>query len=147
MKEEQMKPLEKRLKTLSGHGIVLVNSQFIQSVNGIRNCIEHRSGIVGTRDTKGTKLMKAEWQRMKIFYTKDGNEIELQPGKEHIISDSTIMQGVEIVRRSFVLGSKLDISLRDFSDIGFTCWLFSLELAQRIESVIKSASGVPHTQE
>jgi len=147
LKEEQIKPLEQRLKWLNEHGVVLVNSRFIQSVNEIRNCIEHRSGIVGTRDTKGTNLMNVEWQRMRIFYTKDGNEIELQPGKEYIISDSTIMQGVETVRRSFVLGSKLDISLRDFSDIGFTCWLFALELAQKIESVIKSGSGFPPARE
>ena len=51
-----------------------------KSLQAARNCLEHRAGIVGKPETKGKDEFEISVPRMKLFYMRDGEEIEVEAG-------------------------------------------------------------------
>jgi hypothetical protein len=85
--EEFLAPFRRQAATLHfGPLLDLVNSKFkppldfvnaYHSLQRARNCMEHRNGIVGNIDAPGGGVMILSFPRVKHFYVRRGEEIEL----------------------------------------------------------------------
>jgi hypothetical protein len=49
-----------------------------RSLQSARNCLEHRAGIVGLPETRGTEHFEFSVPRMKVFYLLIGSEVEFE---------------------------------------------------------------------
>lgn len=104
-----------------------------KSLQAARNCLEHRAGIVGEIDTKGGPEFKLSVPRVKIFYMRGGEQIELaagervEPGDDRAEVD--ILMRIEIRKRAVLLGHRLTFTPAEFNEIAFACNHFGQVLA------------------
>lgn len=112
-----------------------------RSIQNARNCLEHRGGIVGARDLDGeTDTLTLSFPRMKMFYERDGEEVELEAG--HVIdAQESELGGVQILGRmvtrskSYALGDRVEITSRDFNEIAMACHVFAGDLAGKLPTL------------
>jgi predicted KAP-like P-loop ATPase len=112
------------------------------SLQRARNCLEHRNGIVSDVDAPARGVMLLSFPRVKNFYIRKGQEIELEVG--HIVDaedDSEQVQiftRIELRERRFSKGDRLSISITDFNEIAFACNYFVSELAAKVGAAGKA---------
>src|SRR5947209_6054074 len=70
---ELMVEINARLATLLAFG-----AEFL-SIQKVRNCLEHRGGVVGVQDADADGILRLSFPRFKIFYNRKGEEIEDKP--------------------------------------------------------------------
>jgi hypothetical protein len=107
-----------------------------KSLQAARNCLEHRAGIVGKPETKGKDEFEISVPRMKIFYMRGDDEIEVaagqvvQPseGKDH----AQILMKIEEKKRSLKLGERLAFTLSEFNEIAFACHHLGQQLVGKL---------------
>jgi len=139
---------EKAAKMKFGQLLESVNSRFneplafadaFESLQQARNCFEHRNGIVGAVDAPSGGVLALRFPRAKIFYIKNGSEIELQGG--HTVDDGSKSAEVQIYfkldvrERRFGLGHRIVLSAADFNEIAFACNFFGTTLHSKILGV------------
>ncbi len=101
-----------------------------------RNCLEHRAGIISRIETHEGDRFVLRVPRMKTFYVRNGEEIELEPG--HIVepenneASATILMKIEVRERSFGLGDRLTFTPTEFNEIAFACYFLGQQLASRL---------------
>ncbi len=101
-----------------------------------RNCLEHRAGIVSHIETLAKESFRLQIPRIKMFYLRDGKEVELEPG--HIVNPGDDRPEVEAYAkfetsiRSFAVGERLSFTLSKFSDIVFACHFLGQQLATKL---------------
>jgi hypothetical protein len=102
------------------------------SVQDVRNCLEHRDGIVQERDVDpATRMLHLRLPRLRWFYEDEGRQIELGRGSQ-VEKDTEVMAGVVVEEREFKLGERVTFKAAEFHDIGFGCWLIANDLMQRL---------------
>jgi hypothetical protein len=103
------------------------------SLQKVRNCLEHRNGVVGTEDVdRRDSSLKLSFPRLRFSAKAEGKEeVEVNVGS-YIEKDSVIKAGFVSEVRSFKLGEKVLITLKDFCDIGWGCWAFADELGKKL---------------
>jgi hypothetical protein len=107
-----------------------------KSLQTARNCLEHRDGIVSEVETYGKPMFAMQVPRMKLFYLRDGNEIEveagqiIEPGDDR--AEVEILMKIETRERSFVRGDRLSFASADFNEIAFACHFLGQQLASRL---------------
>jgi hypothetical protein len=117
-----------------------------RSFQKVRNCLEHRAGVVGAIDVDETQHLTLMLPRLKMFYLKEGNEIELEVGA--IIDRYEHPEMVEILikretrTKSYALGDKVRFNASEFHEIAFACHMFAGDLASKLPSR-PSPSEVP----
>lgn len=110
----------------------LAFAEAFESLQQARNCFEHRNGIVGPVDAPAGGVLVLRFPRAKMFYLKNGNEVELQSGQ--VVNDGSENAGVQICfkldirERRFGLGGRITLSAADFNEIAFACNLFGTNL-------------------
>jgi hypothetical protein len=118
-----------------------------KSLQAARNCLEHRAGIVSNSDTKGAAEFTLNIPRMKIFYLRGNEEIELVAGERVDAGDNQpeveILMRVEIRKRSIPLGGRLTFTPAEFSEIAFACNFLGQQLATRLPKPRLSVGGAP----
>jgi hypothetical protein len=108
------------------------------SLQTARNCLEHRNGIVTNIETHDKNTFDFSVPRMKLFYLRNGEEIELRTGdivkpdedKDH----AEIMMKLERRQLSVALGDRLRFTLSDFNEVAFACHYLGNQLAQKLPS-------------
>lgn len=101
-----------------------------------RNCLEHRNGVITKIETHGGDTFNFSIPRMKVFYLRNEEEIELKKGervepdkgKEH----ADILMKIEQRALSVALGDRLAFKLSDFNEIAFACHHMGVQLAQKL---------------
>jgi hypothetical protein len=102
------------------------------SLQAVRNCLEHRDGIVQERDVDpATRMLHLRLPRLRWFYEDEGRQIELGRGSQ-VEKDTEVMAGVVVEEREFKLGERVTFKAAEFHDIGFGCWLIANDLMQRL---------------
>jgi hypothetical protein len=110
------------------------------SLQKARNCLEHRDGIVGKEDINAGDCLELRFPRVKNFFVRKGEEIELLPGT--VVNDGTDGKEVQIFTKLearvllFTKGQHLKISFSDFSEIAFACNHFGTALAHGLRELI-----------
>jgi len=113
-----------------------------QSLQNARNCLEHRGGVVGKKDVDGASpVMELSIPRMKVFYHRRGEEVEVQPGTRVNAEDGSetveLMMRLDVRRHHYNLGDRLSFDLSDFNEIAFACYYFGSQLASRLPALPK----------
>ena len=105
------------------------------SLQKVRNCLEHRNGIVSEKDLdKGSKILKLSLPQLKIYGEKDGITTELGKGS-FVEKDTAIIFKNEIHEREFKLNERITFKPEEFHDIGFGCWAFASDLGSKLPQV------------
>jgi hypothetical protein len=147
--EEFLAPLRRKAAMLRfGDLLDQVNSKVDPPLNFVaayhslqraRNCMEHRNGIVGDVDAPGGGVMVLRFPRVKNFYLRKGEEIELEAG--HIVDAADgkeqvqVFTKIDLRERRFSRYDRLSISINDFNEIAFACNYFASELAAKTAAV------------
>ncbi len=110
----------------------------ILSINKGRTCLVHRGGLVTEKDINNLseKALKLRWVKLKLFYEKDGREIELQ-GKTVIEGGTSIKMRREDNEISFKLGEHISLNYRQFNEFIVTCHHFGTDLVDALPKEIK----------
>lgn len=144
--KELFEPFKRRAAKLSfGELLEQVNSRLPQPLNFVeayqslqnaRNCIEHRSGIVGNVDAPAGGVMILKFPRVKSFYIRNGQEVELEVG--HVVhaedgeDEVQIFTRIEFRQRRFSKGQRLLLTGADFNEVAFACNYFVTDLAAKV---------------
>jgi hypothetical protein len=117
-----------------------------QSLQRARNCLEHRNGIVGDIDAPAGGLMILSFPRLKTFYMREGEEIELEPGHTVDAQDGKdevqILVKIELKQLRFSKGQRLKIEAKDFNEMAFACNYFAERLAKQVSAVKPTAAEI-----
>jgi hypothetical protein len=146
-------PLKKKAATLSfGDLLARVNTKLREPLNFLeayeslqkaRNCFEHRGGVVGEVDAPAGGVMILKFPRVKLFYLRKGEEIEIEVG--HVVDAQEGKEQVEIAmridvrERRFSKYHRLALSISDFNEIAFACNYFATDLASKISAIGKKS--------
>lgn len=119
-------------------------SDSYKSLQVARNCLEHRAGIVGNVETKGAAEFILSVPRLKIFYLRGSEEVELAAGERVDAGDDRpeveILMRIETRKRSIPSGSRLTFSLQEFNEIAFACNHLGQQLASNLPKPKLSAA-------
>jgi hypothetical protein len=102
------------------------------SLQNVRNCLEHRDGIVRERDVDPhTQVLRLALPRIKMFYDDAGREIELNKGSM-VEKDIDLLMKAVVAEREFKLGDRVTFNADEFHDIGFGFWAITNDLMNRL---------------
>lgn len=105
------------------------------SLQNVRNCLEHDNGRVTARRAQDG-MLKLVFPRMKLFYEKDGQEIEVEIGST--VGGDDDGKGVMLKMRAVLearewkVGEQVTFKTAEFNDIGWGCWAFASELGAKL---------------
>jgi hypothetical protein len=102
------------------------------SLQKVRNCLEHRNGVVSEIDVdEDTKTLRLALPCIKIFVMQEGAEEELKIG--HYVEANTMIGLKNVIEeREFKLGERVTFKPEEFHDIGFGCWAFTNDLSSKL---------------
>jgi len=112
------------------------NDEFA-SFQKVRNCMEHRGGIVGEHDIDESGRLTLRLPRLKLFYNNPaGEEVELAAGAIIDTHEHTGMAEMLIRRdtrvKTYALGKKVHFSAVEFNEFAFACHLFAADVASKL---------------
>jgi|SRR5665213_2244576 len=120
-------------------------SDSYKSLQVARNCLEHRAGIVSDAESKGGPAFTFDVPRVKIFYLRGQDEIEVTAGERVDAGDGRpeveVLMKFEVRKRSVPVGERLKFSLIEFNEIAFACNFLGQQLASRLPKPKLSVSG------
>jgi hypothetical protein len=143
---EFIEPFEKRANDLAFPDLLAqVNAQLetrlhfaesYQSLQTVRNCLEHRAGIVGVKDTKGRDELIVSVPSVKIFYVRAGQEIEVNAGDvirpDEGQDHAEILMRIEEKQRAVKIGERLTFTLSELNEVAFACHFLGQQLVSRL---------------
>lgn len=100
------------------------------SLNKVRNCLEHRNGIVGDIDIAEDGLLTLRIPRLKFFYEKDDKEIEVE--KDVPIENAAIKLRLESREKKYERGDLITFSTQEFKEISMACLFFGNDLIPKL---------------
>lgn len=114
-----------------------------RTLQKVRNCLEHRGGIVGPNDVDvGADALTLSFPRLKMFYLRGEDEIEIVPGEaidthepETPFADD---EGVQIYlkrvtrTRTYARGQPVQITAAEFYEIAMACHMFAADVATKL---------------
>lgn len=107
-----------------------------KSLQIARNCLEHRNGVVSKIETHNGEMFELSIPRIKIFYMREGAEVEIAKG--HRVDPGDDRKNVEIFSkldarcRSIPLGERITFTLTEFNEIAFACHFLGQQLATKL---------------
>jgi hypothetical protein len=136
-KRFDLKSLKKKLDWLKNkYGLLLPElSESILSLNRARNCMTHRSGVVGqddiSEDTENSLLV--EWRKFQIFaHSKNGKRVVDLPGR---VENEQLSLEVVKVQKVFKLGDQIEFSPSELVEIAQTFLFFAQQIQQSIRAL------------
>jgi hypothetical protein len=109
------------------------------SIQKVRNCLEHRGGVVGVQDADIDGILRLSFPRFKIFYNRKGEEIEVRPDERVNAEDGEpevqIMMRCVTASKTHRLGERITFSADQFSEIAVACNIFATDLAAKLPTL------------
>lgn len=106
------------------------------SLQKVRNCLEHRGGIVGSQDADANGVLTLSMPRIKLFYERLGTEVELEPGCTVDSGDGGAAVQIYSQRvtrtRDYRVGERIAFTADEFQEISFACALFIGDLVAKL---------------
>ena len=116
-------------------GPLIFSSEF-ESLQKVRNCLEHRGGMVGKRDVDDSGLLLLSLPRLRLFCMRGEQEIEIELGARVDSGDGREHVEVRLGRatrvRKYELGEMVRFSAVDFHEIAHSCYLFIDDLIRKL---------------
>jgi hypothetical protein len=110
--------------------------QFL-SMQKVRNCLEHRAGIVGARDVdEGGSALTLSFPRLRIFYRRGDEDIDVVPGQTVDTGDGKdevqIFMRLESRSRTYKIGERIVFNANDFNEVAMACHFFAGDLGRKL---------------
>jgi hypothetical protein len=125
----------------------LLFSEAYESLQKARNCFEHRSGIVGAVDAPAGGVLILQFPRAKVFYFRDGKEVELVAGHQVDAGDGKPEVQTHFKRdireRRFGIGHRIALTASDFNEIAFACNLLATTLLKHVSDATQAKTVQP----
>lgn len=106
------------------------------SLQKVRNCLEHRAGVVRRQDIDAAGTLTLTFPRMKVFYMRGSEEVEIQKHERVDACDgepAVQLLGRLVPRsRTYRLGERITFTASEFSEIAMACSYFGNELANKL---------------
>lgn len=109
-------------------------AQEFTSIQRVRNCLEHRDGMVRKQDLDDIgNMLTLSFPRLKLFYMREREEIELAEGER--VDDQRGEPSVQILGRlvtrtkTYCLGDRVMFTGSEFTEIAMACCFFGQQLA------------------
>jgi hypothetical protein len=128
------RPFPSKLDHISSHQINIDTNlkNQVLTINATRNCLVHRRGIVADADLNIDGGLQIEWTKMAlIFINKDG-EKEVVPPFNAEKGDKIAIRNKE-EKKIFPLGTQIQFTVQEFSDICWCVFLFGNSLKESIQ--------------
>jgi hypothetical protein len=114
-----------------------------RTLQKVRNCLEHRGGRVSDKDVDAaTGAMTLSFPRLKMFYYRGEEEIEVAPGEviDTHSPDNPFGKGKDVqilIRRAtryrtYAINEPVVITTSDFYEIAMACHLFAGDVAAKL---------------
>jgi len=103
----------------------------ILSVNAARNCLVHRNGVVSDRDVTENSELVVQWMRMALLLQNEDGDRELVIGQV-VEKDSVVAIRNTVSEKRFPLGVQIRISVKEFSEIAWSIFLFGERIVAQI---------------
>ncbi|WP_363350193.1 hypothetical protein [Methylocystis echinoides] len=104
-----------------------------RSIQDVRNCLEHRGGVVGARDIAKDGNLSLTFPRLRCFYKRGEEEIDLRPGVRIEGQGQVPIFGQRVsYRKSYRAGERVTFSADEFFEIAFACHLFADDLGRKL---------------
>ena len=100
------------------------------SLQKVRNCLEHRGGIVGDKDLDASGKLKLVLPRWAFFAKEDSGDVEIYPDYRAKKDTALVMKRVSR-EREYALGDRIAFTPQEFTEIAHSCWLLSQDLGQK----------------
>ena len=118
--------------------------EHVLSINKVRNCLEHRHGVVTKLDIndQANSALAVKWRRSKIFYEKDGREIEVTIGSI-VEGPATVMHKFEDATKVFKLSERIRLTVDEFNEVMFTCYLLGQDIVSKLPALPAAPAAPP----
>lgn len=108
------------------------------SLQKVRNCLEHRAGVVSERDIGPDGWLRLVLPAFAMFAEEDGHDVEIYPG--YFAKKDTPLKFKRISReRSYRAGERITFAPKEFGEIAHSCWLLSVDVGNRLPHPTRSA--------
>jgi hypothetical protein len=118
------------------------------SLQRARNCLEHRGGVISKIDTHGDESFSLIIPRIKIFYLRNGVEVELEAGHTVDAGDNQpevqVLSKFETRKRLIAVGERLIFTAAEFNEIAFACHFLGQQLSAKLPKP-KISEDAPQT--
>lgn len=110
------------------------------SMQRVRNCLEHRRGIIGVQDLdKGDSALTLRVPRPKIFYMRNGEQVEVRRDEPVDAQDGEpevdILCRLETRSVRYEMGQRIEFTATDFRQIAAACYVFAHDLANKLPTL------------
>ena len=134
-----------RLVELCGADILPELTDAVLSINVARNCLVHRCGVVGDRDTNTSdgSTLQVRWSRIDpVLRDVAGEELVVTHLPFEAAEGSALSMRWRSGATEFKRGERIDLSVREFADVCWTMWRFGQQLSANAARLMKT-SGIP----
>ncbi|NPU12052.1 hypothetical protein HL666_14870 [Bradyrhizobium sp. 83002] len=104
----------------------------ILSLVAVRNCLEHRHGIVSSKDADANGQLSLTLPRLQAFTIVDGNEVEVGPG--FVAGEGGAAISLRRVNREriYQINDKIELDATEFQEVAFACHLFAEDVVSKL---------------
>jgi len=114
------------------------------SLNAVRNCLEHRAGVVGGGDVNSDEHLVLTFPKFAMIANIGGNEVEVGPGDQLHHGDMFLGPRLIHVERKYARGQQIVIDAKMFDEIAFGCTFFLQDIGQKmLEAFAGPAEAAP----
>jgi len=106
----------------------------LTSFQKVRNCLEHRGGIVGPQDVdaSGTLVLSLPYLQAAIV-ERDGSRVPLRVGMS-LRNASEMQFQVAVRQQNFHLGETIVVEPKQIAEIAFAVWLFATDIVEKLST-------------
>lgn len=106
----------------------------LTSFQKVRNCLEHRGGIVGVQDIgdSGALVLSLPYLKAELVGL-DGSRLPLRTGMP-LNNASAMHFSVAVRQHTFKLGESLVVEPKQIGEIAFAIWLFASDIVEKLST-------------
>ena len=114
----------------------------LTSFQKLRNCLEHRGGIVGMQDIDETGAMVLRLPYLKVDVVGQSGAVRPFEIGMALQERSSMEVGVDVRTRTFQLGETVEVEPKQIGEMAFACWVFAVDVVDKLTRVGVSSSLV-----
>lgn len=111
----------------------LQHSAELQTLNAVRNCLEHRGGVVGQQDVKDGPLILM-LPRLRMEVVSDGVAKDVEIGM-YVEKGGVIQARQDRLEKTFQLGERVTFTSAEFQEIAFACAYVVADIQKKLPKI------------
>lgn len=104
----------------------------LTSFQKLRNCLEHRGGIVGMQDVDETGAMVIRLPYLKVDVVGESGAVRPFEIGMDLKERSSMEVGVDVRKLTFQLGENVEVEPKQIGEMAFACWVFAVDLVDKL---------------